>query len=86
MRLIDLISRQAAIDAMYMGCYLTPKDRSDLVKALERLPTIDAVEVVRCKECKMANSCSDDREMYCTLNHCYKRNNYFCADGRRTNE
>ena len=41
----DLISRRAAIDAMYMGCYLTPKDRSDLVKALEQLPTIDAVLV-----------------------------------------
>ena len=41
----DLISRQAAIDAMYMGCYLTPKDRGDLVKALEQLPTIDAISV-----------------------------------------
>ena len=41
----DLISRESAIDAMYMGCYLNPKDRGDLIKALERLPTIDAVPV-----------------------------------------
>ena len=46
----------------------------------------DVVEVVRCKDCKMANSCSDDREMYCTLNHCYKDKNYFCADGKKKEE
>ena len=53
---------------------------------MERVPAADAVEVVRCKDCMMANACSDDREMYCTLNHCYKEKNYFCADGKKKEE
>lgn len=50
---------------------------------IDRMPTIDAVPVVRCWECEMANPCSDEREMYCALYHVYKRKNYYCADGRR---
>lgn len=63
----DLISRQAAIDAMVE---LTVHDRegvrerakqdpdewiggiNDAITAVEELPTIDAVPVVRCKDCK----------------------------------
>ena len=68
----DLISRQSAIDAMYMGCYLTPKDRRDLVEALERLPTIDAVPVKHAKlvnpnpygECSICGYLIDIRQEY----------------------
>lgn len=41
----DLISRQAALDALRyaeLGCEL---------EAIDALPTIDAVPVVRCKDC-----------------------------------
>lgn len=53
---------------------------------LRAIPATDVVEVVRCKDCDMAKSGSDEREMYCTFDHCYKGKNYFCADGRRKNE
>lgn len=84
----DYIFRDAAIEAMYKDAEVHPGNTflATQFAALCNIPAADVVEVVRCKNCKMANSCSDDREMYCTVNHCYKGNNYFCADGRRKNE
>lgn len=38
----DLISRQAAIQALYCDAWLTPETRAELVEALERLPSIRA--------------------------------------------
>lgn len=53
----DSISRKVAIDAMEEKAYITiyEDEISGLVQAkkvLELLPSIDAVEVVRCKDCK----------------------------------
>lgn len=42
----------------------------------------DVVEVVRCKDCAMANADSDERYMYCTKCHEYKPIDYYCAEGR----
>ena len=60
----DLISRQAAIDELF-ALYeyqrsIDPTEAADLVrqgvflaeKKIEDLPSVDAVEVVRCKDCK----------------------------------
>ena len=55
---------------------------TDCVRRLKSIPAADVQHVVLCRDCEMANHCSDEREMYCTLNHCYKKNNYFCADGK----
>lgn len=44
----DLISRQAAIDALMKqdsNCGI------DAARTIETLPSVDAVEVVRCKDC-----------------------------------
>jgi hypothetical protein len=49
-------------------------------------PAAEVRPVVLCEDCEMATACSDDREMYCTLNHCYRGKTYFCADGRWKNE
>ena len=50
----DLISRQAAIEATCYNC--TQKEICDGIcddtDRLRELPTIDAVPVVRCKDCK----------------------------------
>ena len=47
-------------------------------KEIDRAPTIDAVEVVRCKDCKYFKT------PLCQIkdNH----DNWFCADGERKNE
>ena len=53
----DLISRRAAIKAIedlpncYNG-YSDTYDKAYIIGMLEEVPTIDAVSVVRCKECK----------------------------------
>lgn len=43
----DLISRQAALTAL-----LTSQTFQDVHDALERLPAVDAVQVVRCRDCR----------------------------------
>lgn len=54
----DLISRRAAIDVAdytdYTGLAIedVKKVTDEVVKGLKRLPSIDAVPVVRCAECK----------------------------------
>lgn len=56
---MDLISRQAAIDALNLqlsdwNCdYNVPV--CDCIEIIERLPSVQP-EVIRCKDCKFANS------------------------------
>lgn len=52
----DLISREAAVHVLCEENINRPLDSdrwliSDIYKKIEELPTIDAVEVVRCKDC-----------------------------------
>jgi hypothetical protein len=57
----DLISRSAAIDALMKAPKLT---RSIIRRVLRQVPEVDAVEVVRCKDCKRRYY-NEDREVYC---------------------
>lgn len=51
------------------------------IKIIEEAPTVDVVEVVRCKECLYnANGICVHSESYDDTNH---RPDYFCADGMR---
>lgn len=55
-----------------------------IVHHLDRQPTVDAVEVVRCKNCKHYDEWSDGRAM----NHCSKHDRLaydddFCSCGER---
>ena len=54
------------------------------------LPTIDAVEVVRCKDCKHSIDYYNDGGCYCRkphaddgLDYIFGGWNWFCADGER---
>ena len=50
----DLISRQAAINAIEnMKPY--HQDADDVAEMIQNMPSADAVEVVRCKDCKWFN-------------------------------
>ena len=73
----EYIEREAALSAQNKSMNL-----AEMRKRLERIPAADVRPVVLCRDCKMANPCSDDREIYCTLIHCYRGIYYFCADGR----
>ena len=50
-------------------------------KAIKTAPTVDAVEVVRCKDCVYnENGCCTHSEYYDDTRY---RPDYFCADGER---
>lgn len=58
----DLISREAAIDALVEELAHRPEgywdsglNRYDVEVVLSQQPSVDAVEVVRCKDCKYAD-------------------------------
>jgi hypothetical protein len=55
-----------------------------LKEAMERVPTVDAVEVVRCKDCKFGEYDEDfPNQYYCPNWGCAFRSDWFCADGER---
>ena len=96
----DLVSRKAALDEI-------DKNRRTLLslgmnveeyvlfhycrRVIEDLPTIDAVPVVRCKDCKhwdktWTNDWSPDYH-YCPMIDGVRKGDFYCADAeRRTDE
>lgn len=74
----DAISRDLAIrslascfDAFYME-----DDRDMAIRVIENLPALDAVPVVRCKDCKWFMP-----GQVCILRNVGVRNDFFCASG-----
>lgn len=66
--------RHHAVVLAYGDCY----------GKIESAPTIDAVEVVRCKDCKHkggSHLCED--KIYCKRLRCYMEENDFCSYGER---
>lgn len=54
---------------------------------IKELPAADVRTVVLCKDCRMSNACSDEREMYCTLFFKHMPVNHFCSFGKeKSNE
>ena len=84
----DLISREAAVRALASsnGDYL------DALERFERLPAVDAVPVVRCRDCKYGEPTKNARgeavikcEEICWLCRLPRlmEPDWFCADGER---
>lgn len=78
----DLIKRDSVIDSLLLEF---PQINIPLVQiALERISAVDAVEVVRCKDCIYnENGCCTRSENYDDSTY---RPDYFCADGERRDE
>ena len=74
----DLISRSALIEAFWddiaSGNQLRYEDTEELMK---NAPAVDAVEVVRCKDCKHYMT------IHCTCDGCCISDYWYCADGER---
>lgn len=69
----------------YDGGYNFERDRK-IKDALMALPTIDAVPVVRCKDCKHYRPYAGIEDGYCHMAEWYKRYQYendFCSRGER---
>ena len=87
---MELIDREAllrAYDAEHKG----PAGRAR--ELIEEAPTADAVEVVRCKDCKYHEDafCHDHKTVSKTEVYCFRyedrhSNNWFCAAGERKEE
>ena len=82
-RLIDANAFKSQITRYHMS--LTPRYISKLVDAeigdvidiIDETPTVDAVEVVRCKDCKYYMT------IHCTCDGCCISDYWYCADGER---
>lgn len=87
----DLIFRAAAIKEIESIRYC-----GDFISALIHLPAVDAVPVVRCKDCKYAHLTIDDECKYCdmisvlddegNLVPAYFSPNWYCAYGERKDD
>ena len=56
-----------------------------LADAVDKAPTIDAVEVVRCRECKQGEIDDQDfpDEYYCHAGCGWNKGDFYCAYGER---
>lgn len=90
----DYIDRQAAIDAALIS--LTKRERKNLlhtwstvevkywfVDLIERLPSADVVEVVRCKDCKYN---PNDTWFDCPIANLPYKEDRWCWKGERRDE
>lgn len=69
----DLISRKALIDDLRSAKGLGLIIAETIVRFLKKQPTVDAVEVVRCRDCKHLNVLNR-KDLYA---HCPKTNTVF---------
>ena len=69
MRLIDADKLIKELDALAINIATQGKTetyiREDAVEIIDSMPTIDAVEVVRCKDCKYNDADEKIRERFC---------------------
>jgi hypothetical protein len=67
----DLINRQAAVNIVDFECGEWKGLAKTIIDGFEALPTVDALKVVRCKDCKLFKTAScamgfdTDEAMYC---------------------
>ena len=83
----DLISRSALL-AEYDRVHIGPAGGAR--KLMENAPAVDAVEVVRCKDCKfcVANDCKEacDEDFMCSAFWMGIKEDKFCAWAKRRDE
>ena len=77
----DLISREALMRKMLDPIY-TWQDYDEMENLVSYLPAVDAVEVVRCKDCEWGGMC----EAECLLREIDKIADPYCAAGKRREE
>ena len=94
MRLIDADEAIEFVkNILYVHRYYHPRSTtenvpiSEVIDKIEQVPTVDAVRVVRCKECKYWRNppdCEGDNNYGCCWDGIgYTLANWYCADGER---
>lgn len=89
MRLID--ADALFVDASFFNDELDRAERFYSEEQIKNAPTVDAVEVVRCKDCKNWDTTWQNdyapNYHYCPMIDGTRRNDFYCADAeRRTDE
>lgn len=89
MRLIDadaLVERTEILDYVFVVNWTTKKVQS-LINAA---PTVDAVPVVRCKDCKRFSACEEVEGVswtgYCNYGEFHTDDEDFCSRGERRSD
>ena len=81
MRLIDGYKLYDYILDVLAGFGQTVISVNDTLKAIEESDTIDAVEVVRCKDCKFWQKQKDSLQGRCIPSDNYPTGEWYCANG-----
>ena len=63
--------------------FLSALTEDERVDELNRIPSADVVEVVRCKDCKWAEVHKKDNGVFCEYNECGFEKNDYCSYGKR---
>lgn len=83
----DLISRAAAKEAIRNRIRGGATELARIFKEIDNVPAVDAVSVVRCKDCKYWDiSCKSqyfDGWCFCGIQSNSAPPHWFCADGER---
>ena len=58
----------------------------DTLEFIKKQPTVDAVKVVRCKDCKNWIQFADEAYATCDCGHGRTNKRFYCMDGDRSNE
>lgn len=75
MRQIDALKR--LVDDEWFDC----REKSSFFDEIDRMPTIYAVPVIRCKDCKRHNA-KTWRLYRCDLLNVWRDGDFFCANGK----
>ena len=97
MRLIDADALKTNAETIQtIDCWhMRTEEQAVLVEHIDNAPTIDAVPVVRCKDCKWyvrsmikQDGTLDERYKpdWCDLYRKVREETYFCADGERKDD
>ena len=86
-KLSDAIKQIESLQDCYNG-FSDTYDKACIIGALEEIPTVDAVPVVRCKNCNRKNVIPDmygigTEALYCRAIERYVEHDFFCKYGRR---
>lgn len=87
----DLIDRQEAIEYVLnlieVNKYYHPHSKAknfpidEVVESLKIVPSVDAVQVVRCGECR--HKCGEYDGYICCDKNVWRAPDWYCADGER---
>ena len=86
MRLIDADAWKADIDENYVFTGFKEL-REDVIQSIDAQPTVDAVPVIRCKDCKRwRRSKSDTTVMVCDWDRYERTENDYCSWAKRKDD